>query len=358
MKFMPYKLLVINPGSTSTKVAVFLDCQQLLSKSIEHSQQQLAALKNQDEQLALREQSIKDFLQENNLSLSDFQAIIARGGLLRPIDSGTYKVSPKMVEELQREEHGRHAANVGAIIAWQLSGEGKIPSYIVDPIVVDELSEVARVTGRPDMKKVSIFHALNQKAVAKRYAKSIGKSYDEMTIVVAHMGGGVSVGCHHKGRVIEVNNGLDGEGPFSPNRIGTVQAKAFAQLILTNNWDMEKIGRVLTGKSGVLSHLGTEDMREVEVRALAGEEKAKLVFSALAYQVSRYIAAACVAAKGRVQQIILTGGIAHSKKMTDEITSYIDFIAPVTVSPGEDELQALAEGGMRVLTGEEQACEY
>ena len=355
---MPFRLLVINPGSTSIKLAVFVDDKKVISGNKQHVDDAACALADSQFQLQLGLTIVREFLQENDLTITDFDAVVARGGLLRPIPSGTYLVSQNMVDELVVHKHGQHPANDGAIIAWQLTHEHNIPAYIVDPVVVDELFELARITGRPDMKKESIFHALNQKAVAKRYAKMQGKNYSEISVVVAHMGGGISVGCHHKGRVIEVNNGLDGEGPFSPNRLGTVQAREFFELVNKNKWHAENISEIFMGKSGVYAHLGTADMREVEERADNGDERARLIFAAMAYQTARYIAATAVAAKGAIEQIILTGGIAHSQQMTDKIIDYVRFIAPVTVMPGEDEMQALAEGALRVLTGEEAVLTY
>lgn len=355
---MSYQLLVINPGSTSTKVAVYRDCEEVVQKNITHSAEDLAPFKGVKDQLDFRFEKVNQFLIENNYSIYDFQAIVARGGLLKPIPSGTYQIDVQMISDLQSERYGIHAANLGAMIALNFTKIAEIPAYIVDPVVVDELASVARVTGRPEFERISIFHALNQKAVAKRYAKQIGKKYEDLNLIVAHMGGGVSIGCHHNGRVIEVNNALDGEGPMSPERTGTVQSKAFAKLIIDEKWTMEQVLPIIAGKGGVLAHLGTTDIRDVEKMIAEGNEKAKIIFDAMIYQIARYIGGASVVVKGKVDQIILTGGIAYSKELTRQLTEYTDFIAPVTIMPGEDELQALAEGAMRVLTGEEEAKSY
>lgn len=238
---MSYQLLVINPGSTSTKVAVYRDYEEVVQKNITHSAEDLAPFQGVKDQLDFRFEKVNQFLVENNYSIYDFQAIVARGGLLKPIPSGTYQIDVQMISDLQSERYGIHAANLGAMIALNFTKIAEIPAYIVDPVVVDELEPVARVTGRPEFERVSIFHALNQKAVAKRYAKQIGKKYEDLNLIVAHMGGGVSIGCHHNGKVVEVNNALDGEGPMSPERTGTVQSKAFAKLIIDQKWTMEQV---------------------------------------------------------------------------------------------------------------------
>ena len=355
---MTYQLLVINPGSTSTKIAVYRDHEEIVQKNISHSAEELAPFSGVKDQLDFRYGKIQKFLDDNKYSIYDFQAIVARGGLLRPIDSGTYQIDVQMIADLQAEKYGSHAANLGAMIALNFAKIAEVPAFIVDPVVVDELEAVARITGRPEFQRKSIFHALNQKAVAKRFAKSEGKAYEDLNLVVVHMGGGVSVGCHKKGRIVEVNNALDGEGPMSPERTGTVQAGAFAELIKDNNWSMEEVKKNLAGKGGLFAHLGTTDVREVEKRISEGDEKAKLIFDGMIYQIARSVGAAAVVVKGKVDQIILTGGIAHSKNLTAQLIDYVGFIAPITIMPGEDELQALAEGALRVLHGEEEAKSY
>lgn len=355
---MNYRLLVINPGSTSTKLAIFDDLEERLAENISHSPEELASFEGVIDQLDYRFEKVKDFLSRNRYSLDQFTAIAARGGLLRPIPSGTYRVNEEMTYDLRSERFGSHAANLGALIANRLVEETNIPAYIVDPVVVDELAPVARITGHPEMKRISIFHALNQKAVAKRLAKNLNTPYEKLNLIVAHMGGGISIGCHTNGKVVEVNNALNGEGPFSPERMGTVQSERFAELIREKNWTPAEVSKILAGKGGIYAHLGTTDVRDVEKLITEDNQTAKLVFDAMIYQISRAIGAAAVVVQGKVDHIILTGGIAHSKALTRKIEEAVRFIAPIVIMPGENELQALAEGVERVLSGQEEALEY
>lgn len=355
---LPHKILAINPGSTSTKVAVFEDTTEVISQNLSHSAEEIGEFPTVIDQMEYRFDKIKLFLDSQGLKPSDFAAIVGRGGLLKPLISGTYLVDEVMLEDLRHSRFGAHASNLGAILAQRIACLAGCPSYIVDPVVVDELDPVARPTGRPEIEKKSIFHALNQKAVAKRFAKSIGRRYEDLNLIVAHLGGGISVGCHRLGRVVEVNNALNGEGPFSPERAGTVQAGQFAENILAHQLGREAIMKMLAGRGGLVAHLGTTDAREVESRIAAGDKDAENIYEAMIYNVARYIAAAAVPVKGRVDQIILTGGIAYSKVLTEKLKDYVAFVAPVTVIPGENELQALAEGAYRVLCGEEEAREY
>ncbi len=355
---MAYKILAINPGSTSTKLAVYEDTVEKLSQSLSHSTTEIAGFKNVIDQLDYRLGKINDFLASQGLSPKDFSAIVARGGLLRPIVSGTYAINEQMLDDLRHCRYGTHASNLAAILADMLAKEANCPCFIVDPVTVDELEPIARISGLPEMERISIFHALNQKAVAKRYAKSVNRPYEDMNLIIAHLGGGISVGCHKKGRVVEVNNALNGEGPFSPERAGTVQAGRFAEIIHNGHLTPADTAKMLAGKGGLVAHLNTNDAREVEKRIAAGDKQAELVYQAMIYQIARYIAAAAVPVCGKVDKIILTGGIAYSEYLTTKLKEYISFIAPVEVLPGENELQALAEGAYRVLSGEEQAKQY
>lgn len=355
---MSYKILVINPGSTSTKVAVFEDVSEVFSQNLSHSAEEINEFPTIINQLDYRFDKIMNFLVSQGVEPKSFAAVVGRGGLLKPLISGTYQIDSVMLEDLSHSRFGSHASNLGAILAQRIASLATCPSYIVDPVVVDELDPIARLTGRPEIEKKSAFHALNQKAVAKRFAKSISRRYEELNLIIAHLGGGISVGCHKLGRVVEVNNALNGEGPFSPERTGTVQAGQFAENILKGQLSLETIMKMLAGKGGLVAHLGTTDAREVETRIAAGDKEAEKIYQAMIYNIARYIAAAAVPTKGRVDQIILTGGIAYSQVLTDKIKEYVAFIAPVTVIPGENELQALAEGAYRVLSGEEPAKEY
>lgn len=353
-----FRVLSINPGSTSTKIGVYDDSELVFEHVVRYTSEELAPYEGVIGQYEFRQKGIMQILAEKGITLESLSAVVGRGGLLKPIPSGTYEVNEQMLADLKTEISGSHASNLGGLLADQLAKVAGVPAFIVDPVVVDELEPVARITGRPEIMRRSIFHALNQKAVAKRLAKDLNRSYEELNLIVAHLGGGISVGCHKKGRVVEVNNTLDGEGPFSPERTGTVQGKQFAELILNEGWDLGQVAKAIAGQGGLVAHIGTSDVREVEKMATDGHEKASLVYEALIYQVSRYIAAAAIPVQGKVDYIILTGGIAYSQQLTSKIKANVEFIAPVIIMPGEDELQALAEGAIRVLSGQEKAQVY
>lgn len=355
---MSYKILAINPGSTSTKIGVYVDDEEVWVVNLAHSATELAKFPSVIAQFDYRLQTVKSLLAEKKTDIRKFQAVVARGGMLKPVIGGTYGVNATMLADLKSGQYGVHASSLGAMLADSLAGEAGIPAYIVDPVVVDELAPIARYTGRPEIMKRSVFHALNQKAIAKRFAKSIHRKYEELNLIIVHMGGGISVGCHKGGKVVEVTNALDGEGPFSPERAGALPAWQFAEMILTQGLGKEEVRKLVAGKGGIVAHLGTNDVREVEKRIAAGDEKAKAVYEAMIYQVARSIAGAAVPVYGKVDYIILTGGIAYSKELTAKLTEYVKFIAPVIVIPGEDELKALSEGALRVLTGEEKARKY
>lgn len=355
---MAFKILAINPGSTSTKIGIYEDTVEVLTINLSHSSAEISIFVRVTDQFEYRLNTITDFLTSNNLQPADFSAVVGRGGLLKPVISGTYEINSLMLSDVSSCCYGEHASNLGAMLASMLAEKGDCPSLIVDPVVVDELDPVARISGLPEIPKRSIFHALNQKSVAKIFAKQIARPYHELNLIVAHLGGGISVGCHKNGLVVEVNNALDGDGPFSPERAGTVQAGAFAELISSKKYASTEIPKLIAGKGGLVAHLNTNDARVVEKQIQAGNMSAKLVYEAMIYQIGRYIAAAAVPVKGKVDFIILTGGIAYSEYLTSKLKDYVDFIAPVVVVPGENELQSLAEGAYRVLTGEEKALIY
>ncbi|MCX7970443.1 MAG: butyrate kinase [Negativicutes bacterium] len=352
------KILAINPGSTSTKIAIYENGQEIFSRSINHSAEELARFANIVEQFPFRYDEVCRVLEEEGVELGGLAAISARGGLLRPMVSGTYLVSERMKEDLISCRYGAHAANLGALIADRLARSAGCPAFIVDPVVVDELAPVARITGLPQFERRSIFHALNQKAVAKRFAKQAGRNYKDLRLIVVHLGGGISIGSHLGGRVVEVENALDGEGPFTPERTGTVQAMQFISYVIDNKLSKDQVRAILAGRGGLVAHLGTNDVRMVEQMINDGNERARLVFEAMVYNISKYVAFGAIPFKGKVDNIILTGGIAHSRMLTDMLTDYVSWIAPVVIMPGENELQALVEGAMRVLEGQEQAREY
>jgi butyrate kinase len=350
--------LIINPGSTSTKIGVFDDEKLLFDETLRHSTEEIAKYSSIYEQKDFRKKVILDILKEKNFDIKSLSFIVGRGGMLKPIPGGTYKVTDKLLEDLKVGVSGQHASNLGGVLAREIGDELGIASYIVDPVVVDELADVARFSGVPELPRKSIFHALNQKAVAKRYAKEVGKKYEDLNLIVVHMGGGVSVGAHKGGKIVDVNNALDGEGAFSPERSGAVPAGDLVKMCFSGKYTQAEVYKKLVGNGGFNAYLGTNDARIVEAKANEGDAKAKAVFEAFHYQVSKDIGAMSTVLKGKVDQIILTGGIAYGKTTCEAIKERVGYIAPITVYPGEDELLALAQGGLRVETGEEKACEY
>nr|WP_241154389.1 butyrate kinase [Staphylospora marina] len=354
----PIRVLAINPGSTSTKIGVFDDEKPVLVETLRHDPAEIAKYKDLYDQYPFRKQVILDTLDREGINLTRLNAVVGRGGLLRPIPGGTYTVNDAMIADLLSGEYGVHASNLGAMIAQEISRQLNIPAFIVDPVVVDELEPVARISGIPEIERRSIFHALNQKAVARRVAKKNGTSYDKVNYIVAHMGGGITVGAHRQGRVIDVNNGLHGEGPFSPERAGTIPVGDLVALSFSGKYFASEIMKMIVGKGGLMGYLGTTDARDVEEMIEKGDEQAKLVYEAMAYQVAKEIGACSSVLEGKVDGIILTGGLAYGKMFTDMITKRVAWIAPVHVVPGENELQALVEGALRVLRGEEEAKTY
>jgi len=352
-----YSILVINPGSTSTKIAVFNNEQPVFETTLRHTNEELGQYQKVADQFAFRKNLIIDALKENDIPVESLNCVVGRGGLLKPIAGGTYRVNSQMLEELKNAEK-EHACNLGALIAWEIAQSINVPAFIVDPVVVDEMEPIARISGIPELGRISIFHALNQKAVARRAAKEMSKAYEECNIIVAHIGGGVSVGAHWKGRVIDVNNALDGDGPFSPERSGGVPIGNLVRLCFSGTKTEEQIYKSIVGQGGLVAYLGTNDAREVEKMIAEGNEEARLVYEAMAYQIAKEIGSCAVVLKGKVDAVVLTGGIAYSKMFTGWIKERVDFIAPVMIYPGEGEMEALALGGLRVLQGEEEAKEY
>lgn len=353
-----FKILAINPGSTSTKIAVYENEAEIFEKTLRHSSEEIGKYETIADQMDFRRNVIEEALTEAGIKVSDLAAIVGRGGLLKPIAGGTYSVNEPMLEDLKVGVLGEHASNLGGRIAHQMAGDVKIPSFIVDPVVVDELQDVARISGMPELQRKSIFHALNQKATARRAACELGKKYEESNIIVAHMGGGVSVGAHHNGRVIDVNNALDGDGPFSPERAGGIPVGDLSKLCFSGEYTLDDIKKMIKGNGGIVAYLNTNDARDVEAMIEKGDEKAKLVYEAMAYQVAKEIGACAAVLNGKVDAIVLTGGIAYSKMFVKWITERVSFIGEVKVYAGEDEMSALALGGLRVLRGEEEAQTY
>ena len=347
------RILAINPGSTSTKIAVYHNEDPIFVKNIKHSSEELAKYEKVVDQLSFRKQLIIDELNEAEISDNHVKAIVGRGGLVKPIQSGVYEVNDAMVADLINSPMGEHASNLGGLIARDIAASlPDAKAYITDPVVVDELAEVARITGHPDFQRKSIFHALNQKAVARQHAQQILKKYEDLNLIVAHLGGGITVGAHKRGWVIDVNQGLDGEGPFSPERSGTLPVGDLVKACFSGKYTEKELKKMITGNGGLVAYLNTNNAYEVEQRVKAGDKYAKLIYSAMAYQVAKSIGSMSAVLKGDVDGILITGGIAHDKWFTRQIIDHVERLAPVYVYPGEDEMKALALNALRVLKGE------
>lgn len=353
-----YRMLIINPGSTSTKIAVYDGNIMVFEETLRHDVEELSKYGDVIQQLEFRKEIILNSLRENKIDKKTISAVVGRGGLLKPIEGGTYEVNEEMLKDLRSSTRGMHASNLGGLIANEIAKEIGSRAFIVDPVVVDELQEIARISGLKGIERISIFHALNQKAVARRYALSLGKKYEDLNLIVVHLGGGISVGAHKKGRVIDVPNALNGEGPFSPERTGGLPIWDLVELCFSGKYTKSELQKMIVGNGGIVSYLGTNDAREVVRRINEGDEYAELVYKAMAYQVAKEIGASSAVLKGDVDQIIITGGIAYDKMFVGWLEEMIGYIAGVTVYPGEDELKALAEGGQRVLSGEEEPKVY
>ena len=355
---MAVKSLIINPGSTSTKIGVFEDETLLFEETLRHSTEEISQYATIFDQKDFRKKIITDLLKEKNFDINSLNMIVGRGGMLKPIPGGTYAVTDDLLEDLKVGVQGQHASNLGGILAREIGDSIGVPSYIVDPVVVDELAPVARYSGMAEIPRGSIFHALNQKAVAKRYAAEIGKTYESLRLVVVHMGGGVSVGAHEDGKVVDVFSAFDGDGAFSPERAGGVPCGALVKLCFSGKYTEKEIYSKLIGKGGFNAYCGTNDMRDVEKMVQDGDQKAEEVREAFITQVAKDMGAMACVLKGKVDQIVVTGGIAYDKVVVAGLKEKAGWIAPMTVYPGEDELLALVQGGLRVLRGEEELKVY
>lgn len=349
---MKNRVLAINPGSTSTKIAVYDGDTKVFVKNIHHSNEELAPYEKIVDQFPLRKQAILKALAEEGVELSSLNVIVGRGGLIHPVESGVYEVNDRMKADLANSPIGHHASNLGGLIADDLAKElTGVKAYIADPVVVDEMLPVARMTGYPSMERTSIFHALNQKAVGRAYAEKIGTQYEKLNLIVAHLGGGISIGAHEQGKVIDVNNALDGEGPFTPERSGTLPAGALVDLCFSGKMTQAEVRKIIKGEGGLVALLGSNDALAAENRALAGDQLAIDVLDAMSYNVGKSIGAMAAVLKGKVDAIIITGGMAYSPIMVKYMEEMVKFIAPVVIYPGEDEMKALAQNGVRVLEG-------
>ncbi len=353
-----FRLLIINPGSTSTKIAIYDNEKPVLEQTLRHSNEELAPYATIIDQFEFRKNVILETLNTNGINISKLSAVVGRGGLLRPIEGGTYKVNDAMIADLRIGVQGQHASNLGGIIANEIASQLGIPAFIVDPVVVDEMDEIARFSGMPEIKRICIWHPLNQKAVARRVAFDLGKKYEELNLIIAHLGGGISVGAHKNGRTIDVNNALNGEGPFSPERSGSLPVSSLVQLCYSGKYTIDEMNKKIAGNGGLVAYLGTNDGREVVKKIEAGDKNAELVYKAMAYQIGKEIGACAAVLEGKVDAICLTGGLAHNKLLTGWIKEMVEFIGDIRIYPGEDEMIALAEGGLRVLRKEEEAKEY
>ncbi len=352
-----YNILVINPGSTSTKIAVYNDEKCLFVKSIPHTADELKQFVRVADQYEYRKNLILDELKANDLDM-DFDAVVGRGGLAKPVEGGVYRINEQMKEDMRNAEH-QHACDLGCILAHDIAAiKGGCPSFVADPGTVDELCDYARISGSPLMNRICIWHALNQRAVARRYCKKIGRRYEDMNLIICHLGGGISVAAHDHGRAIDANNALDGEGPFSPERAGSLPAADLIHLCYSGRYTEEQLLKRIAGKAGLTAHLGTNDVREIEHRIQEGDEKAKLILDAMIYHVAKAIASEGAVLYGKVDAILLTGGMAYSQYITSNLIERIKFLAPVHIFPGEDEMLALAQNALGVLRGELVARDY
>ena len=355
---MSIKSLIINPGSTSTKIGVFEDETLLFEETLRHSTEEISQYASIVDQKDFRKNIIVNLLKEKDFDIHSLNVIVGRGGMLKPIVSGTYAVSDDLLEDLKVGKQGQHASNLGGILAREIGDSIGVPSYIVDPVVVDELMPIARYSGVSELPRASVFHALNQKAVAKRYAKETGKAYDSLNLIVVHMGGGVSVGAHEKGKVVDVFNALDGDGAFSPERAGGVPSGALIKMCFSGKYTEKEVYKKIVGNGGFNDYVGTNDMRDVEKMVNEGDKRAEEIREAFILQVAKDMGSMACTLKGKVDQIVVTGGIAYDKAVVAGLKERAEWIAPFTVYPGEDELLALAQGALRVMNGEEKAMEY
>jgi butyrate kinase len=355
---MKHIILSVNPGATSTKVAIYEDEKPTKVETIRHSPEDLSSFEKTIDQLGYRKELVLGFLEKNKIETRNLSAIVGRGGPFKPLFSGTYRVNERMLSDVRSGNvQADHVSNLGCLLAFDLTRGTDVPAFIVDPVSVDEFPPVARISGLPELPRKSLSHALNIKMVARKAAKRLYKPYEKLNLIIVHLGSGISVTSHQKGRMIDVNNANDG-GPFSPQRVGSIPVTGLAKLCLSGKYTYPQIYEKLTKKGGLLAHLGTDDLEEVEKRISGGDDKAELVYEALVYQAAKEIGAMATTLLGKVDAIVLTGGMAHSKRFVKKIKERVRFVAPILVFPGEDEMEALSRGALRVLKGEEKAKEY
>ncbi|MCK4385332.1 MAG: butyrate kinase [candidate division Zixibacteria bacterium] len=355
---MSYRILSINPGATSTKVALYQDTKPEKVEVIRHSADDLSVFKHTLDQLDYRKGLILNFLEQNNIKVGNLSAVVGRGGPFKALESGTYIVNDKMLSDIKAGNvQADHPSNLGALITFEITKDTSVPAFIVDPVSVDEFPAVARISGLPELPRKSLSHALNIKMVARKAGSELGKKYEELNLIIVHLGSGISVSSHLKGKMIDVNNAND-MGPFSPQRTGALPVTGLAKLCFSGKYTQTEMYSLLTKKGGLLAHLGTDNVEEAERRIDQGDQKAKLIYEAMVYQIAKEIGAMATTLDGWVDAIVLTGGIANSKRLVNLITNKVKFIAKVLVFPGEDEMEALTLGALRVLSGEENPKEY
>lgn len=354
------KILAINPGSTSTKISVFEDLKEVFTKTLRHSNEELAQYPKIMSQYDFRKKVIIDAVKEQGIPLSDISVVVGRGGLVKPIKGGVYKVNDALINDLHAELMGEHASNLGGILAKEIAKEigENINAFIVDPVVVDEMDDIARISGMKDIPRVSIFHALNQKAVARRFARENNKKYNELNLIVVHLGGGISVGAHKQGKVVDVNNALDGDGPFSPERSGGVPIGALVKMCFSGKYTLNDIKKKIKGEGGLVSYLNTNDARIVEDKVKEGNKEYEFIYQAMAYQISKEIGALSTVLFGKVDAIILTGGLAYDKLFCQWIKERVNHLGNVFIYPGEGEMESLTEGAYYAMKGELEIQEY
>lgn len=350
------KILAINPGSTSTKIALYEDEKEVFTTTLEHPIEEIEKYDNTQDQFEMRKDVVLSFLKGKNFDIKELSAVVGRGGMLPSVKSGAYIVNKLMLDTLKNKPVMEHASNLGAPIAYEIAKAAGVTAYIYDSVRTDELNDIARISGMPDISRTSTCHVLNTRAMAMKLAKKYGKKYEDMNFVVAHLGGGVSLNVHEKGKIVDIVS--DDEGPFSPERAGRVPCRELIELCYSGKFDKNTMRKKLRGNGGLKAYLGTMDAREVEKMIKNGDEKARIVYETMAYQVAKSIGELATVVEGKVDAIILTGGIAYSEMMTSWIKKRVEFIAPVEIMPGENEMESLAYGILRVLRGEEKAKEY
>ena len=351
-------ILTINTGSTSTKIAAFSGVKLLFRETLRHPLSDFKEFPHIIDQYPLRIKVIEGLLKKDGFAPAKLNAVVGRGGLLKPISGGVWKVGEAMLKDLRNPKTAQHASNLSGIIAYEMATPLGIPAYIVDPVAVDEMEPLAKVTGLPEISRRSIFHALNQKASARRAAKELGKPYEEISLIVAHMGGGITVGAHKEGRVVDVNNGLNGDGPFSPERSGSIPVTDLITLCFSGKYTEEELQKMVRQGGGLKAYFGTTDAKKIAEKAAAGDRRYQLIFDAMVYQISKEIAALGAVFGGKVDGIVLTGGLAFDEEFIERIKSRVAFLGRIFLYPGENEMEALRDGALRVLDGKDIAQDY